>query len=138
MRNASRRRSAAQVFKHHGKAGERRDLEAYVSDFSPHAVLVTLDGVYSGRNGVRKWVLEFWKKLEGAKFVVLNEIHSRNVIFVRYNCMARRYRILQGVATFVVSDGYFAVLTNSYELIRRRRTNRNSDLKYRPRSLGKS
>ena len=135
MRSTSGVRSATQVFKHHGKAGEQRDLEAYVSDFSPHAVLITPDAVYSGRSGVRKWVTEFWKKLEGAKFAVNREIHSGSVILVRYKCMAHRYRILDGVATFVVSNGYFTVLTNSYTLIRRVRKSRNSDLRNGPRLL---
>jgi hypothetical protein len=116
-----RHRSASEVFRHHGRAGERRDLEAYVSDFSPRSILITPNRVYFGRHGLRKWVLEFWERLQDGKFTVLTEIRTRNVIFVRYKCMAKQYRILDGVATFIVRNGYFSVLTNNYTLTPRGR-----------------
>jgi hypothetical protein len=78
-----RRRSPSEVFKHHGSAGERRDLEAYVSDFSPRIILITPDRVYLGRTGLREWVLSFWDKLQDGKFRVLTETRTENVIFVR-------------------------------------------------------
>jgi hypothetical protein len=116
-----RRRSPSEVFRHHGRAGERRDLEAYVSDFSPTSILITPDRVYYGRHGLRKWVLEFWERLQDGKFTVLTETRTRNVIFVRYNCMAKQYSIPDGVATFIVRNGYFSVLTNNYTLTPRGR-----------------
>lgn len=115
-KSKSGRRSPEQVFAHHGKAGERRDLEAYVSDFSPRAILVTPDRVYQGRQGIREWVTEFWERLQDGKFTVITETRIKNVIFVRYNCTAKRYSIRDGVATFVVSNGYFSTLTNNYTL----------------------
>lgn len=115
-RKEFRHRSPREVFAHHGKAGERRDLEAYVSDFSPRSIIITRDRVYLGRSGLREWILEFWGQLQNARFTVLNERQVRNVIFVRYNCTAKHYCILDGVATFVVKNGYFSVLTNNYTL----------------------
>ena len=116
-----RRRSPSEVFKHHGRAGERRDVDAYVSDFSPQSILVTPNQVYRGRRGVHKWILKFWGQLQDAKFRALSVTRTGGVIFVRYNCMAKRYRISDGVATFIVAKGYFSALTNHYTLTPRGR-----------------
>jgi hypothetical protein len=109
-------RTPSEVFRHHGKAGERRDSDAYVSDFSPRSVLVTPHRVYLGRRGVREWILKFWDQLREGKFEVLTEIRKKDVIFVRYICTAKEYTIRDGVATFIVKNGLFSVLTNNYTL----------------------
>jgi hypothetical protein len=116
MKKKMNARTPGEVFRHHGKAGERRDLDAYVSDFSPRSVLVTPHQVYLGRRGVREWILWFWEQLQDGKFEVLTEIRKRDVIFVRYTCTAKEYNIPDGVATFIVKNGFFSVLTNNYTL----------------------
>jgi hypothetical protein len=81
---------------------------------------------------VREWILEFWEQLQDGKFKVLAEIRKRDVIFVRYTCTAKEYNIPDGVATFIVKNGFFSVLTNHYTLTPRGRAKKSAKANRRP------
>jgi len=113
-------RTPQQIFDHHGAAMDARNLDAIVEDYTDHSVIITAERVYRGRREIRAFFGALLDALPQAEWAVPVAIFEGNVLYIEWTVTSREHNVLDGVDTFVFSDGMIALQTARASLVKAR------------------
>ncbi|MFQ5923261.1 MAG: nuclear transport factor 2 family protein [Anaerolineales bacterium] len=99
-------RSTQEVFDSHREAIETGDFEKLAGDYAEDAILVTLDGTYTGREAILR---DFFQSQMG-QFTDLtinfeNTAVEDDMCVLQWSATAKEGSVPHGVGVFVIQDG---------------------------------
>jgi hypothetical protein len=104
------KRTAEEVFSHHAQALGAEDLDATILDYTEDSVLITPDGVLSGKAAIRDFFNTVFQLLPKAQWGV-KTIFVDNILFLQWTADSARASVSDGVDTFIFKDGMIQVQT---------------------------
>jgi ketosteroid isomerase-like protein len=97
-------RTTEQVFHDHVLALERGDLHALMADYAEDAVLVTMDGVYVGREAIQGFFIGAFSSMPNLKLTGTGEHVYGDVVLCSWTADSTVASIPTGVDSFVIRD----------------------------------
>jgi hypothetical protein len=111
-------RTPQEVFADHGDRLGTGDLDLISRNYTEDAVLITPDGVLSGRAGVRQGIGRLLADLPDADWQ-LTPTFAGDVLFLQWTAATATHQVTDGVDTFVFRDGRISAQTVRYTLTTR-------------------
>jgi hypothetical protein len=106
-----------ELWDHHNKAVEARDLEMFLEDFAEDGALITASRVYRGRDEIAEWFRDFMSIAEEAVFDSAGPIFEGNVVFIKWDMESSTHSVKGAVDTFIVKNGRFQLVTVDIEAV---------------------
>jgi hypothetical protein len=113
-------RTAREVFEDHLALAQAGDVETDIDrNFAPDCILLTSEGVFEGREGVRRAAALLSAHLPGARFRYLTRIVVDEIAFLEWTGDSDRAVVRDGADSFVIRDGLIRYMTAHYTVERR-------------------
>ncbi|MFC0602512.1 nuclear transport factor 2 family protein [Streptomyces palmae] len=108
-------RTPQEVFADHGGRLGTGDLDLIAENYTEDAVLITPEGAFHGRGGVRRVIGRLLADLPDADWRLTPQF-AGEVLFLRWTATTEARRVLDGTDTFVFRDGLISAQTVRYTL----------------------
>ncbi|MGW5423610.1 nuclear transport factor 2 family protein [Streptomyces sp. NPDC003943] len=108
-------RTPQEVFADHGNRLGTGDLDLIGENYTEDAVLVTPEGVLTGREGVKEGIGRLLADLPGADWRLTPQF-AGNILFLQWSAATATHQVTDGVDTFVFRDGLISAQTVRYTL----------------------
>ncbi|MFE7415389.1 nuclear transport factor 2 family protein [Streptomyces laurentii] len=108
-------RTPEEVFADHGTRLGTGDLDLISENYTEDAVLITPEGVLTGRAEVREVIGRLLADLPDAEWR-LTPTFAANVLFLQWTAVSADHEVTDGVDTFVFRDGLISAQTIRYTL----------------------
>jgi len=109
-------RTPQEIFDHHIHALVARDVDDLLADYTDESVLVTVDGVAQGRDGIRAAFSRLADALAEAVFDIKSKTYHGDVLLLEWTLDSPGFQV-DGVDTFLFGDDSIRVQTIS-QLVR--------------------
>ena len=100
------RRSTEEVFAHHRKAIETGDFPGLIADYSEDAVIITADGVATGKDEITGFFGQAFGQYPNLQVSFDQLVVAGDSALLLWSGDSDTATITQGVATFLIQDGY--------------------------------
>jgi hypothetical protein len=109
-------RTPQEIFEHHATALMAGDIDGIVEDYADDALFITSGGVRRGKDGVREAFTTLLGDLPDAAWEVPTQVFEDDILFIEWSATAEKFRVRDGVDTFVFRDGLIRVQSVRYTL----------------------
>jgi len=114
-----------QLLERHNKAVFSRDFDAIVEDYSDDALLITLYGIFSGRDAIKEFFKDFLLKkmpnMRPVESATDRILVSGNTLLIRWSAESDIATISNGVDTFIEKDGKIWRQTGCFDIVPKER-----------------
>ena len=97
-------RTPQEIFAHHASALMAGDVEEILVDYTDDAILISPEGVVSGRDGIREAFNRILSVLPDATWDVPTQIFAGDVLFIEWSAISKAGRVSDGIDTLVFTD----------------------------------
>ena len=104
------------VFTAHAAALATGDADAVAADYAEDAVLLTTDGVHSGRAAIRDFFAGALAALPDAEFSLGSLVAAEDALLVTWSATSSGGRVTDAVDTFVVEGDRIRLQTTVFRL----------------------
>jgi hypothetical protein len=110
-----RTRTTRQVFEDHQRRRRRGEVEQDVAtNYAEGAVLLSGDGVFRGRDGVRRCAALLAERLPCARYAYRVRLVEGEVAFLEWSARCEAAQVEDGADSFLVRGGLIVVQTIHY------------------------
>ena len=105
-------RSVKEVWEHHKKAFANANLDEVMLDYAEDCIYITTNTSFVGKDKMRALYKNHFDSLEeGSTSTIISETIEGNIVFFEWTADSPSISILDGVDTFVISNGYIVAQT---------------------------
>ena len=109
-------RTPREVFEHHFAAFKAGDVDAAMTDYDQHSVVITPSGAARGVQAIREGVTMLLSAIPRATWRLTTQIYDGNILFLRWAADSRDAQINDGVETYLFKDGRIHIQTVHFTL----------------------
>ena len=122
-------RTTEEVFKHHLKAYNEKNIKAIASDYKKDAIYINSTGVsITGVSKIMKIYQDFFNSQEeGATSVIKNQIIKGDIVYLEWSTDTPTYSIDDGVDTLVIKDGLICAQTVKFTMTPKPQVKKNKE-----------
>lgn len=103
--------STESVVAHHMQSGNNRNVEEVMRDYADNAILISPDGVYKGKQAIRKSYEQLVAQGSESVITADRKVFEGEVGYVAWSMNAGQGPAVHGSDTFIVKNGKIVVQT---------------------------
>ena len=109
-------RPPREVFEHHFAALRAGDVDAVMTDYNEHSVVITPGGAARGVKAIREGVTMLLSAIPRATWRLPTQIYDGDILFLQWAADSKNAQINDGVETYLFKDGLIHVQTVHFTL----------------------